>query len=144
MWPEEIFSTIAHVLGGSELEELCDLGVHSLWGFSKVVRQFVVNFLIQSHFCTYVNFIVASFVSLLCYAFMNVCRFLIMLVRLVLEEGLANLYGMVCATCMRGMGVMVPFEVPSIANESAMSFPLIRVWALTFWIILLCRNHVMC
>ena len=45
MWPEEIFSTIAHVLGGSELEELCDLGVHSLWGFSKVVRQFVVNFL---------------------------------------------------------------------------------------------------
>jgi hypothetical protein len=60
------------------------------------------------------------------------------------EGGLANLYGMVCATCMRGMGVMVPFEVPSIASELAMSFPLIHVWALTFWIVILCRNHVMC
>ena len=78
------------------------------------------------------NFIVASFVSLLCYVLVNVCRFHIMLVRLVREGGLANLYGMVCATCMRGMGVMVPFEVPSIASESAMSFPLIHVWALTF------------
>ena len=37
---------IAHVLGKSELAELCDLGIRSLWGFSKVVRQFVVNFLI--------------------------------------------------------------------------------------------------
>ena len=50
-----------------------------------------------------------------------------MLVRLVLEGGLANLYGMVWATCMCGMAVMVPFEVPSSANESAMSFPLIHV-----------------
>ena len=41
------------------------------------------------------NFMVASFVSLLCYVSMNVCRFLIMYVRLVLEGGLANLYGMV-------------------------------------------------
>ena len=37
---------IAHVLGKSELEELCDLGVRSLWGFPKVVRQFVMDFLI--------------------------------------------------------------------------------------------------
>ena len=50
-----------------------------------------------------------------------------MYVRLVLEEGLGNLNGMVCSTCLRGMGVMVPFEVPSIASESAMSFPLIHV-----------------
>jgi hypothetical protein len=35
------FSMNAHVLGVSELEELCGLCVHSLWGFSKVVRQFV-------------------------------------------------------------------------------------------------------
>ena len=34
-----IFSPmIAHVLGESELEELCDLCVGSLWGFPKVVR----------------------------------------------------------------------------------------------------------
>jgi hypothetical protein len=32
---------------------------------------------------------------LLCYVLMNVWRFLIMYVRLVLEGGLANLYGMV-------------------------------------------------
>ena len=69
---------------------------------------------------------VPSFVSLLC-CVMNVCRFLIMPVRLVLEGGLANLYGMVWATCMCGMGVKVPFEVPSIANESAMSFLSIHV-----------------
>ena len=66
-----------------------------------------------------------SFVSLLCYVFMNVCRFLIMHVRLVLEGGFANLYGMVWATCMHDMGAMVPFEVPSFASESAMSFPLL-------------------
>ena len=40
------FPMIAHVLGVSELEELCDLCIRSLWGFPKVVRQFVVNFLI--------------------------------------------------------------------------------------------------
>lgn len=45
----------------------------------------------------------------------------------VLEGGLTNLYGMPWATCMHGMGVMVPFEVPSFANESAMSFPIILV-----------------
>jgi hypothetical protein len=55
-------------------------------------------------------------------------------VRLVLEGGLANLYGMVCAICMHGMGVMVPFEVPSIVSESAVSFPFILVWALPFLI----------
>ena len=65
-------------------------------------------------------------------------------VKLMLEGGLDNLYGMVCATCMHGMDVMVPFEVPSIANESAMSFPLIHVWALTFWIVILCQKYVMC
>ena len=73
------------------------------------------------------NFTVASFVSLLCFLFMNVYRFFIMHVRLVLEGGLPRLYGMVWATCMRSMGVMVPFEVPSIASKSAMLFPLIHV-----------------
>ena len=55
------------------------------------------------------NIMALSFVSLLCYVLMNVCRFLIMHVRLVLEGGLTNLYGMVWATCMRGMSVVVPF-----------------------------------
>ena len=73
------------------------------------------------------NSMAAYFVSLLCNVFMNICRFLIMHVRLLLEGGLANLYGMVWATCMRSMGVMVPFEVPSIAIESAMSFLLVHV-----------------
>ena len=64
----------------------------------------------------------ASLVSLLCYVYMNGCRFLIMYVMLVLEGGLANIYGMVWATYMRNMGVLMPFEVPSIASEWAMSF----------------------
>ena len=65
MWPEEKNSMIAHVLGESELEELYDLGVCSLWGFLKVVRQLVVNLSFESHlFACYVNFVAASFVSL--------------------------------------------------------------------------------
>ena len=64
-----------------------------------------------------------SLMSLLGFVFMNVGGFLIMHVKLVLEGDLARLYGMVWATCMRGMGVMVLFEVPSFASESAMSFP---------------------
>ena len=39
------------------------------------------------------------------------------------EGELANLYGMVWATRMHGMVVMMPFEVPSFANESACHFP---------------------
>ena len=122
MWPKEFFPMIAHVLGKLELEELCDLCFHSLWGFAKVVSQFV-----ESHSSAYVNFMGLSFVSLLCFVFMNIFRFLIMLVRLVFEGGLAHLYGLVWATSMCGMSVMVSFEVPSFANESTMSFPLILV-----------------
>jgi lipoprotein signal peptidase len=59
--------------------------------------------------------------------FLNACKFLIMYVRLVLEGGLTNLYDMVWATCVHDMGVMVPFEVPSAASESTMSFPNILV-----------------
>ena len=44
------FSIIAHVLGKSKLEDVCDLGIHILWGFPKVVRQFVVNFLSREPF----------------------------------------------------------------------------------------------
>ena len=50
VWPVEILYMISHVLGESELEELCDSGIRSLWGFPKVVRQFVVNFLIGEPF----------------------------------------------------------------------------------------------
>jgi hypothetical protein len=67
---------IAHVLGDLKLEELYDLGICSLWGFPRVVRQFVVNFLIGEPFFTYVNFMATSFVSLLLSVFINVCRFL--------------------------------------------------------------------
>ena len=46
-----ICSMIAHVLDELELnQELCDLCVCSLWGFSKVVKQFVMNFLIGEPF----------------------------------------------------------------------------------------------
>ena len=63
---------IAHVLGKSELEELRDLGVRSLWGFRKVVLQIVVNFLIGEPFFRICEFYGCFFVSLLCYVF-NEC-----------------------------------------------------------------------
>ena len=43
--------------------------------------------------------------SLLCIVAKNVCRFVIMHVKLVFEGGLANLHGMVWATCMHGIVV---------------------------------------
>ena len=55
------FSMIAHVLGKSELEELCNLGLRSLWGFPKVARQFVVNFLIREPFSCICNFMSCFF-----------------------------------------------------------------------------------
>ena len=58
--------------------------------------------------------------SLLCIVAKNVCRFVIMHVKLVFEGGLANLHDMVWATCMHGIVVyMVSFVVLSIASESA-------------------------
>ena len=48
----------------------------------------MVNFFIGEPLSAYLNFMALSFVSLLCYVFMNACRFLIMLGRLVLEGGL--------------------------------------------------------
>ena len=61
VWPGDILSMIAHVLDKLELEELCGLGIHSLWGFPKVARQFVVNFIIGEPFFAYVNFMATSF-----------------------------------------------------------------------------------
>lgn len=55
-----------------------------------------------------------------------------------LEGGLASLQGMVCAICMMGAGVNVPLVVPSIARELAMLFPTILVYALAFWMLMLC------
>ena len=55
---------ISHVSGESKLEELCDLRIRSLWGFSKVVRQIVPPW--KAIFSEYVNLMVFSFVSLLC------------------------------------------------------------------------------
>ena len=116
-------------MGKLELEELCDLCVCSLWGFQEVIRQYVVCGIssLESYFYAYVNFMALSFVSQLCYVFMNVCRFLIMHVRLVFEGGLATLYDMVWATCMHELGVVVHFKVLSYATESAMSLSLILV-----------------
>ena len=57
---------IAHILNESELEELCSLWVRSLWDIPRVVRHFVVNFLIGEPFFAFVDFMVHSFVSMLC------------------------------------------------------------------------------
>ena len=59
-----------------------------------------------------------------------------------LDGGLASVYGMMWATSMWGIGIVLFFVVPSVANECALSFPSICVWAPTFWMVMLCRNHV--
>ena len=72
---QRFVSMIAHVLGKSEYEELCDLDVRSLWDFLEVIRQFVASFLIGEPLFAYVKFMALSLMSLLCCVFMKVCRF---------------------------------------------------------------------
>jgi hypothetical protein len=86
-----------------------------------------IAYLVVGGLFAYVNVMALSFVSLLCSIFMNVCRFLIVHVRLVLERGSANLYGVVWATCVHNMGVMVDLELPSFASVSTMSIRSIHV-----------------
>lgn len=47
---------------------------------------------------------------------MKDCRFLMMLVRFVIEEGLANMYGNVCSTCILGSGLMGDLRAPSFVS----------------------------
>ena len=54
------------------------------------------------------------FVSLLCFVLIYDCRFLIIHVKWVVDGGLPTLYGIVWATCMSGIGVMLLFVVPTI------------------------------
>lgn len=56
-------------------------------------------------------------------------KFIIIHIKLVMDNCFANLYGMVWAMCMRGVGVMRVFYVPPFARLSTISLPLIFVWA---------------
>ena len=47
--------------------------------------------------------------------------------RLVVEGGLASLYGVVWVMCMCGIGVMASLCVPSLAGVSTKSLPSIHV-----------------
>lgn len=57
--------------------------------------------------------------SLLCSLFINVLRLLIIPLELVIEGGLASLYGMMWATCICGIGVTLGLAVPSMASMCA-------------------------
>lgn len=59
-------------------------------------------------------------------------KFIIIHIKLVMEGCFASLYGMVWAMWMRGVGVMRVFNVLPFARLSAMSLPLILVWAWIF------------
>ena len=59
--------------------------------------------LLESHLLEYTNLIAFSFVRGLCFIFMHNLVFFIVLVRLVLEGGLASLYGVVWAEYMCGV-----------------------------------------
>lgn len=86
---------VAHVLGKSDLEEWCDLCICNL-------RERLENLCWRANFL-HMRILWVFLVSLLCYVFYNVCRSLFMHIKLVLEGGLAIQYGMVWATCMRGI-----------------------------------------
>ena len=63
------------------------------------------------------------------------------IVRLVLEGDLVNLYRNACA--MWGVGEMVALVVTSLAIVCAKSLPFIIVCALFFWMIILSWAHIM-
>lgn len=58
-------------------------------------------------------------VSLLCSLFINVLRFLIIPLGLIIEGGLASLCGMMWATCICGIGVTLGLALPSMASMCA-------------------------
>ena len=60
------------------------------------------------------------------------CRFRIALSRVAVGQ-LASQYGVVWATCMWGVAACFSFSAPLLASVSAISFPMIHVWALTLF-----------
>lgn len=91
------------------------------------------------------NLVALAFCKLICVLFLfKFVGFLVMSMRLVLQGRLANLYSMVWVMCLCNIGVMVPFAILSIASEYIISFSMIQVWPLTFWMVTLCQNHAMC
>ena len=47
-------------------------------------------------------------------------------------------YGVACDMCMWGVAAGFSFSAPSLANVSAISFPMIFVWALTLYMCIRC------
>jgi hypothetical protein len=68
---------------------------------------------------------------------MNECRFRIA-PSLVAVGQLVSQYGVTWAMCIWGVGVGFSLFVPSLANVSAISLPLMPVWALTLCICTKC------
>ena len=52
-------------------------------------------------------------------------------------------YGVVWVVCILGVLVGLSRRAPLFASWSAISLPIIHVCALTFWIVILCVDHVM-
>lgn len=109
-----------------------------------MVREFMMDFLDVEPFFGVCKFNDFSFVSLLCCVLMYDYRFLIISLGCCLRGVWLVYNGIVWAICICGIGVIVSFVVPFVASEYAMSFPFILVWALTFWMVMLCQNHFMC
>ena len=90
---------------------------------------FICSF--DSHLSTYGNLRLASRVSRdSCSFVMNVLR-LRMAPLCVVVGQLANQYRVGCAICMWGVGDGFSLRVPSLANVSTISFPIMRVCART-------------
>ena len=56
----------------------------------------------------------------------------------------ANQYGVECAICMWGVEDGFSLRVPSLASVSAISFPMMPVWARTLCMCILCGVQYIC
>ena len=94
--------------------------------------------LINSYLSTYGNLFWDVLTSRLSCAFvMNVCKFL-MASSCVAIGQLAGQCGVAWAICMWGVAGGFSLSVPSLASISAISFPVMPVWALTLWMCIKC------
>ena len=68
------------------------------------------------------------------------CRIRIAPLRVAVEQ-LASQYGVAWAICIWGVVVDFSLSAPALASVSAISFPMMHVWALTLCMCIKCGVH---
>jgi hypothetical protein len=93
---------------------------------------------------TYGNLCLARLVSLFPCSFVMNVRRLRMAPSCVAVGQLASQYGVEWAMCIRGVASGFSLVVPSLASSSAISFPMMLVWARTLCMWILCGVQYIC